>query len=111
LFPCVFGAFLGKAISKTPSTKGHLRKQKQKATYQPATYFFGDVLRCSGLILESIFMVFLSSWCRCRESAKNRIQKSKEKNDGEKQISTFWQNVFDMDFPQKFFLVFLNSPC
>jgi hypothetical protein len=53
-------------------------------------------------------MVFLSS--SCRETAKNAIKtKRREETTGEKFFfffSTFWQNLFDMDFLRKFFWCF-----
>jgi hypothetical protein len=68
-------------------------------------------LRFSGLILENIFMVFLSS--SCRETAKNAIkQKSMGKDDRKKVFFSqlFRAKVFDMDFPQKVFCGVFELP-
>jgi hypothetical protein len=53
-----------------------------------------------GLVLEIIFVVFLSS--SCRETAKNAIKKIEaEKRQGLLFFpQLFWQKAFDMDFLQ-----------
>jgi hypothetical protein len=63
-------------------------------------------LRFSGLILENIFVVFLSP--SCRQTAKNAIKKIEEKNE-KKNLNFFGQKFLTRTFP-KSFLVFFNSP-
>jgi hypothetical protein len=67
-------------------------------------------LRFSGLILESIFMVFLGS--ACRETAKNAIKKSMGKDERKHLFFSqlFRPKVFDMDFPQKVFCGVFELP-
>jgi hypothetical protein len=59
-------------IERGRCKQGALKKEKKSdaPTYLP----FFKVFEVSGLILESIFMVFLSS--SCGETAKNAIKKS-----------------------------------
>jgi hypothetical protein len=69
-------------------------------------------LRFSGLILENIFMVFLGSSCRERETAKNAIKKNSMGKDERKKVffsQLFRPKVFDIDFPQKVFNGVFNA--
>jgi hypothetical protein len=84
--------------------RGAEEKKVKRRTSLP---FFEIVLRFSGLILDNIFMVLLSS--SCRETAKNAIKKDRrgKTTDGRTFFYLlFGQKVFDLDFPQKFFVVF-----
>jgi hypothetical protein len=56
-------------------------------------------------------MVFLGS--SCRETAKTAIKKIDGKRRQEKRFFSqlFRPKAFDMDFPPKVVVVFLNSPC
>jgi hypothetical protein len=86
----------------------HLKKRR---TYLPTfvrEYLIFEIFRFG---FENIFWVFLGS--SCRETAKNAIKKkSMGKDDRKKKNSQhFRPKGFDMDFPQKVFMVFLNSPC
>jgi hypothetical protein len=67
-------------------------------------------LRFSGLILENVFMVFLSS--SCRETAKNAIKKIDGKIRQEKSFFSqlFRPEAFDMNFPQKVFCGVFDLP-
>jgi hypothetical protein len=67
-------------------------------------------LRFPGLILENIFMVFLGP--SCRETAKKRDKKNRwEKTKGKKFFfQLFRPEVFDIDFPQKFFYGVFELP-
>jgi hypothetical protein len=65
-------------------------------------------------MLENICVVLLGS--SCRETAKNAIKQSRWPmgKDGRKKVffpQLFRPKAFDMGFPQKVFMVFLNSPC
>jgi hypothetical protein len=86
--------------------RGAFKKKSEVPTYLPT--FFGDFLRFSGRILENIFVVFLGS--SCRETAKKGKRRQET---GKKGVFSqlFRPKVFDMDFPQKKIVVFLNSPC
>jgi hypothetical protein len=66
--------------------------------------------RLSGLILENVFVVFLGS--SCRETAKNAIKKSMEKDERKKVFFSqlFRPKAFDMDFPQKVFFGVFELP-
>jgi hypothetical protein len=46
-----------------------------------------------------------------RNGQKRDQKKRWEKTTGKKKSQLFRPKVFDMDFPQKVFVVFLNSPC
>jgi hypothetical protein len=74
-----------------PAQGAPKKKKKTGGTYLPT--FFEIFLRFSGLILENIFMVFLSS--SCRETAKNAINKN---FDGERRKDFFPLNFFGQTF-------------
>jgi hypothetical protein len=85
--------------------KGRRRKKKKPDVPLPTYLFFFKFLRFSGL-LENIFVVFLGF--SCRETATN----ARKQIDGKiRQKKTIRPKVFDMDFPLKALMLFLNSPC
>jgi hypothetical protein len=102
------------ASNAVAAYKGRRRKKRKKTgvpTYYLPTYLFWDFLRFSGLILESIFMVFLGS--SCRETAKNAIKIISMGKDERKKASfsqLFRPKVFDIDFPQKVFYGVFELP-
>jgi hypothetical protein len=77
-------------------------KKKPKGTYLP--FFLVD--------FDKIFFNGVFGLLMQRNGKKTRRKQSIRKEDREKKISTFFgQKVFDMDFPPKQIVVFLNSPC
>jgi hypothetical protein len=100
----------GPAFHQPSESQGAPKEKKKNRGYIPT--FFEIFLRFSGLILENILMVFLGS--SCRETAKNAIIFFSMGKDERKKVffpQLFRPEVFDIDFPQKVFMVFLNSPC
>jgi hypothetical protein len=102
------GLGLGLSAVSSASGKGRRRKKKNVPTNLPFLRFF--VVSRSGfeIYLYGVFGLLMQ-----RNGQKRDKTKSMGKDERKKVFFSqlFRPKVFDMDFPQKVFVVFLNSPC
>jgi hypothetical protein len=104
---CRANSGIGDAEGRRRSKGSRRKKKSDVPTYLPFLRLFEIFRSDFRKYFNGVFGLLMQ-----RNGQKNAIKTSRwEKTKGKKKSQLFRPKVFDMNFPQKVFVVFLNSPC